>query len=375
MTSNTPAGTTITTDRASSPASPTPRLVIDRDALARNFHALQEMAGSASVAAVVKADAYGLGAASISQRLLREGCRSFFVATAREGADLRRAIGDDEAEIFVFHGYWPVEAELLRSARLIPVINSLDQLEDFEAGPGGPCAIHFDTGMNRLGLSEDEAEALLADHERIKKLDLRLALSHLASSEEADNPSNRAQLERFAQVAADLPGRRLSLANTGGVLLGGDYHFDLVRPGIGLYGAHPANTPGGPFEPVARVEAPILQLRTMKPGETIGYGGTFTAEKPTAVAVVAMGYADGLMRGIGTQGFGRIGDRRLSFLGRISMDLAALDVSGIEDLSPGDPVVFLGHDLNEIARDAGTIGYELLTRLGSRLTRVYEGRP
>lgn len=324
---------------------------------------------------MVKADAYGLGAAAIARRLLREGCRSFFVASALEGADLRRALDDGEAEIFVFHGYWPAENQLIRNARLIPVINSLDQLADFETGPGGPCAIHFDTGMNRLGLSADEAETLLAAPARLEALDLRLALSHLASSEQSGSATNAGQLARFRAIANALPGRRLSLSNTGGVLLGADYHFDLVRPGIGLYGAHPAGTAGGPFEPVARVEAPILQLRTMKPGETIGYGGAFTADRPTKAAIVALGYADGLMRAAGTAGFGRIGDFRLPFLGRISMDLAALDVSAVDDLAPGDRVVFLGHDLNEIAGEAGTIGYELLTRLGSRLTRVYEGRP
>lgn len=326
---------------------------------------------------MVKADAYGLGAAPLASRLLREGCRSFFVATALEGAELRRALGDDEAEIFVFHGYWPGEAELIETARLTPVINSLDQLDAFEAdGAKGACALHFDTGMNRLGLCAQEAEILLGDPQRLERLDLKLALSHLMSSEDAQSAANREQLARFSRIAAALPGRRLSLANTGGMLLGAEYHFDLVRPGIGLYGLHPAGIADGPFEPVVRIEAPVLQLRTMQPGETIGYGATYTAKTERRTATVALGYADGLMRAIGPAGFARIGEEKAPVLGRISMDLAAVDVTDIAAaIRPGDPVRFLGHDLAQTAQAAGTIGYELLTRLGSRFRRVYEGEP
>ncbi|TGY89719.1 alanine racemase [Marinicauda algicola] len=353
-------------------ASPVPRLVVDLDALARNYAALKDMAGPAAIGAVVKADAYGLGAGPVARRLAREGCRSFFVATALEGRELRRALGSTEAEIFVFHGFWPGEAGLLKREGLVPVINTLDQLDAFEAEGGGPLALHFDTGMNRLGLSREETEALLADPARLDRLDITLALSHLASSEDARSQKNSDQLARFRAIAAALSGRRLSLANTGGVLLGRDYHFDLVRPGIGLYGLHPAGTDGGPFEPVASIEAPVLQLRTMAPGETIGYGATYTARTPRRTATVALGYADGLMRAVGNGGSARIGDETAPLLGRVSMDLAAIDVTDLQTpLRPGDRVRFLGHDLAQSARTAGTIGYELLVRLGSRLERVY----
>ena len=346
---------------------------MDLDAIARNYGTLCRLAGGAQVAGVVKADAYGLGAAQVAPRLAKEGCRTFFVATAREGEALRKALQDLEAEIFVFHGYWPGERARIVSARLIPVLNSADQIEAFRADGGGACAIHFDTGMNRLGLSSRETEELITGASTLAGLDLRLIMSHLACAEAPDHPKNGAQRDRFADIVRRLPPCRASLANTGAVLLGEAYHFDLVRPGIGLYGAHPANTSGGPFEPVVAIEAPILQLREIAAGETIGYGAQVTADRAMLTATLALGYADGFLRAASPGAAGRIGNTRVPLLGSVSMDLSVVDVSAVPgQLKPGDRVRFLASAVNETAAAAGTIGYELLTRLGSRLTRVYE---
>ncbi|WP_269845070.1 alanine racemase [Marinicauda salina] len=347
---------------------------MDRDALARNYARLVERAAPAQVAAVVKADAYGLGAAAIAPRLAREGCRAFFVATAEEGANLRAAIGHREAEIFVFNGYMPGDAALYPEHRLTAILNDPDQLELFAAEQTGPCAIHVDSGINRLGFSTAQVEALAARADLLERLDLRLVLSHLACADEPDHPMNREQLSRFTAAAGRLPATRLSLANTGGVLLGADYHLDMARPGIGLYGGSPFAEADHPFEPVVRVEAPVLQVRALEPGDAVGYGATYVADRQRSAATVALGYADGLPRAVGGSGYGRIAGRKAPVLGRISMDLTVLDVTGLEaDAAPGSPAVFLGEDLDAIARAAGTIGYELLTRLGARFQRVYEG--
>lgn len=346
---------------------------MDLDAIARNYRTLCDLAGTTQVAGVVKADAYGLGAARVAARLAEEGCRTFFVATAREGEALRQALSGVAAEIFVFHGYWPGERGRIVSAGLMPVLNTVAQLRAFRADGGGACAIHVDTGMNRLGLPAEEADALITDASGLAGLDLRLVMSHLACAETPDHPKNATQLERFATIVSRLPPCRASLANTAGILLGEAYHFDLVRPGIGLYGAHPANTSGGPFQPVVAIEAPILQLREIAAGETIGYGARFTADRAMLTATLALGYADGFLRAASPGAAGQIANTRVPLLGSVSMDLSVVDVSRVPGrLQPGDKVRFLASALNETAAAGGTIGYELLTRLGRRLTRVYE---
>ena len=362
---------------SASAAVSTLRLVVERDAIARNYRRLQDLAPTAEIAAVVKADAYGLGAAALAPRLAREGCRTFFVASIEEGAQLRRALRDAEADIWVYNGYRSEERAAFVEHRLGAILNHPGDLDAFAAAPAGPCAIHLDTGMNRLGFAAEEAEALIAAPERLAALDLRLILSHLACSEETGNPMNAAQRTAFAALAERLPPRaRLSLANTGGALLGEAYHFDMVRPGVALFGATADPDAVHGFEPVVRLEAPVLQLRRLKPGDAVGYGASYVADAPRLAATVAAGYADGLPRAFAGAGYARLGGAETPVLGRISMDLTVLDVSDPKAEAAaraGAPAIFLGADLARQARAAGTLPYELLTGLSRRAARVYEG--
>lgn len=351
-----------------------PRLLVDREAAARNYSRLAARAPHAETAASVKADAYGLGAPSVAQRLVREGCRTFFVATPEEGADLRRALGEGEAEIWVLNGYSPGLRAAFVEQRLGAVLNSASEIEAFLAAPAGPCALHVDTGMNRLGLPMAEAAGLADGSDVVNGLDLRLVMSHLSCSEDQTADMNTRQRDAFAEFASRFPASRASLANTGGVLLGEPYHFDLTRPGIGLYGA----TAGGPvpedFEPVATLEAPVLQIRQVAAGEPIGYGGTYVTDRARLTATVAAGYADGLPRALSGKGYARVNGAKAALLGRISMDLAVIDVTDCEAaVRAGAPAHFFGADLDDLAVMAGTVPYEILTGIGSRAARTYGG--
>lgn len=360
------------TDTSFSEDRVSPRLVVDLDAAARNYQALAVRAPGAETAAAVKAQAYGLGAAQVARRLVREGCRSFFVATPEEGADLRRALGGGEADIWVFNGYRAEMRGLFLDHRLGAVLNCEADLVAALEAPAGPTALHVDTGMHRLGLPAARA-ASLTDDER-ERLDLRLVMSHLACAEEDDAEMNAAQLRRFTAITSDFPGVRRSLANTGGVLLGRDYQFDLTRPGIGLYGATAKPFQDHGLEPVVRLEAPVLQLRRLEPGDPVGYGATYVANRPRLAATVAAGYADGLPRALSGSGYARFNGAKAPILGRISMDLTVLDVTDCETaVRDGAPAVFLGEDLDVVADTAATLPYEILTGLGRRAARVYEG--
>ncbi len=347
------------------------RLTVDLDALARNHARLRAVASGAEVAPVVKADGYGLGAAEVARRLYADGARRFFVARLSEGEALRAALSTREAVIYVLDGCTPGAAERLDAAALIPVLNSLDQVAAWARGAprvGRPTALHVDTGMNRLGLPPDEARALAASSDRLGRLDVTLVMSHLACAEDAGSPMNIAQLSRFREARALFPQARASLANSAGVALGGAFAFDMVRPGIGLYGGYGS-------EPVARWEVPILQLRTVRPGESIGYGASFTASETLRTATVAAGYADGALRALSGGGYGTLDGRPCPILGRISMDLLVVDVSAAPGARVGDLVTLLGEDpaLDAVAQAAGTIGYEILVRLGARNARAYRG--
>ncbi len=350
------------------------RLIVDPDAIARNYARLTARAPHAETAAVVKADAYGLGAPAVARRLVREGCRVFFVATVDEGAELRRALGDGEAEIWVLNGYAPGLRSVFVEQRLGAVINSTAELDTYLEAPAGPCALHVDTGMNRLGLPPAELEALLAAPGRLADLDIRMVMSHLACAEDATSPMNDRQRQAFAAIAARLPGVRASLSNTGGVLLGPNYHFDMTRPGIGLYGATAGHGAPDDLEPVAVLEAPVLQVRHVQPGEAIGYGATYVADRPRLTATIAAGYADGLPRALSGRGYARIGGAKAPLLGRVSMDLAVIDVTDCAEAArAGAPARFYGADLTELAEIAGTLPYELLTGVGPRVARSYGG--
>jgi alanine racemase len=356
------------------------RLTIDLDALAANYRTLAGVAGGAEAAPAVKADAYGLGAGPVARRLWAEGARSFFVARISEGEALREALGERPAAIQVLDGCPPAAGPQLLAAGLVPVLNSLAQVEAWNAfartaGRRLPASLHLDTGINRLGLRPEEAEALAGSPDRLDRLDLSLVISHLACAAEPAHPMNRAQAEAFARLAALFPGARRSLANSGGAFLGPDYRFDMVRPGISLYGGGPFGLSHPDIRPVARLEAPVLQVRHVAPGETVGYGASFVAARPLRVAVLAAGYADGVLRSESPGGAAWIDGRPCPFIGKVSMDLIAVDATDAGAVQPGAMVELLGPSarVDEAAAAAGTIAYELLVRIGARARRVYVG--
>ncbi|WP_339336386.1 alanine racemase [uncultured Maricaulis sp.] len=354
-------------------ARPAPRLIIDLGAIRRNYATLQSLAPTAHVGAVVKANGYGLAAAEVVPTLADAGCRCFYVAHTSEAREVREALGERPADIFVFNGFWPSELDELRTLSLFPVINDLGQLEALrQQAPDLPFALHFDTGMSRLGLDADETDALIADPTRLDGLHLRQIMSHLACADAPDHPLNARQQQRFDRIRRAFPAIPASLSNSAGTVLGPDYHYDVLRPGLALFGGMPPVGQPSPFEPVVSIEAPILQIRTLRAGDTVGYGASLTVDGPRRVATVAAGYADGLLRAFGNGGFGRIGEARVPILGRVSMDLICVDIDAVRDpLKPGDPVRFLGADIEDMAQSAATIPYEFLVRLGIRFDRDY----
>jgi alanine racemase len=356
------------------------RLTVDLDALAANFATLRAQAPAAEVAPVVKADGYGLGAAPIALRLWAEGARCFFVARVSEGEELRRALGPDRpAEILVLDGAPTGALARIAAAGLTPVLNSMAQVEEAAAFSAGrnrlPVGLHIDTGLNRLGLRVEEAAALAQAPGRLAGLELGLVMSHLACGPSPDHPMNRRQLDAFRDAAALFPDARRSLANSAGTFLGPDYHFDVVRPGITLYGGGPEERHDPRIRAVARMEAPILQVRAVPPGESVGYDATFTAERPMRVAIIPLGHADGMMRALAGKGFAVFEGARRPILGCVSMDLIAIDVTGCEAARPGALVEMIGPSalVDDVAAAAGTISYEILVRLSGRAERVYRG--
>ena len=350
---------------------PAPRLIVDLAKIQSNFKRLQAMSPETETGAVVKANAYGLGALEVVPALADAGCKTFYVAHTSEGREARQALAGRSADIYVFNGFWPSELAALREAELFPVINDLYQLEELRAlAPDLPFALHVDTGMSRLGLSPEETETLLANPALLDGVAVRQIMSHLACADEAEHPLNALQLERFKRVRSAFPDIAATLSNSAGVLLGREYHFDISRPGLALYGGAPA--PGADFEVCVEIEAPVLQIRDLKPGDTVGYGAVFTADRPMRLATVAAGYADGILRACGEGGMARIGEDHVPIIGRVSMDLITVDLSALQrDVRPGEYVRFLGAELEDLARHAGAISYELLVRLGLRFNRVY----
>jgi alanine racemase len=348
-------------------------LLIDLDALARNYARLRAAAAPAECAAVVKADAYGLGVAPVARRLLREGCTRFFVATAAEAAELRALAPD--VEIYVLEGARAGELDTLAAAGATPLLCSLEQVERW-AGRGR-ALLQIDTGMARLGLSSREVEELARRPELLAGIEVELVVTHLACADEPDHPLNRRQLEAFERLRRRLPPVRVSIGNSAGTLTGGAQRGDVVRPGIGLYGGNPFTERPNPFEPVVTLEAPIVQIRDVDAVQTVGYGATFGVAPPARLAIVALGYADGYPRALGNRGVVAIAGQRAPVVGRVSMDLLCCDVTALpRDLvRVGAPVEALGPNvpLDEVAAAAGTIGYEILTRLSPRLKRKYRG--
>lgn len=341
----------------------TATLTIDLGAIADNWRALAKIAG-VEAGAVVKADAYGLDAARVASHLAGVGARHFFVAMASEGVALRRTLGHGPT-ISVFAGHMDGDAEALRQAELTPMLNSMDQmLRHVEALPGHPFGIQLNTGMNRLGMAAGEWAAL---REIAVSQNPTLVMSHLACADTPDHPMNEAQRAIFDDMTHGLEIPR-SLAATGGTLLGTGYHYDLVRPGVGLYGGQPF----ADARQVVTLDIPVIQIRDVAVGETVGYANAWTATRPSRIATISAGYADGLIRAMGARAQVFVGDVALPVVGRVSMDLITVDVT---DLPEGPTQVqLLGphRGVDDLAECAGTIGYEILTSLGARYARVWQ---
>jgi alanine racemase len=347
-----------------------PQVHIDLDAVVANWRKMVRRVGQTHVAAVVKADAYGLGAVPVASALAKAGCTRFYVAWPEEGGALRRALGA-APDILVFHGPTPDTMDIFQMYQLQPVLNHLEQVDLWVTGnvSSRPAALHVDTGMNRLGLSEAHWSAAAKMLPKPTRL-----IGHLASGDEPASNQNKAQLEAFARASAFWPGAPRSLSATGGVYLGPAYHFDEVRPGIGLYGGGPIPADGSGPNYVVTLTAPVLQVRDVKKAESVGYGATWNATADATLATIGIGYADGFIRAASNRGIGFIGGVKKPIAGRISMDLTVLDVTGL-NVAVGDKVELIGPNVSlaEQAEAMGTIDYEILTRLGSRIERIYSG--
>lgn len=339
-------------------------LSIDLGAVVRNWRLLGARHAPGAVAAVVKADAYGLGAVPVSLALRDAGCRHFFVAHAGEGEALRDALGDGPM-VAVLNGFGG-EAH----PRLLPVLNSLADIRAHR----GPALIQLDTGMSRLGLPPAELDGLAADPSPLAGVETLFWMTHLSCADEPDHPLNALQAERFAAACARLPAAPCSFSNSSGLFLGPRFGSDLARPGAALYGLNPTPGQPNPMEPVVRLRAPILQLRDIAAGEAVGYGAGWTAPRPTRIATVALGYADGWPRALDGRAAGLLRGARAPMVGRVSMDLTTFDVTDIPGAAPGDLVELIGphQDPDALGAMGGTIGYEILTRLGRRFRREYQ---
>lgn len=358
-------------------------LHIDLAALQRNYLRFCDAAGAGKSAATVKADAYGLGMAPVARALWAAGCRSFFVALPAEGIELRGVLPD--AEIFVLNGLFAGAAEVYAKAGLTPVLAQPEELAEWAAfcrarREHHAAAIHFDTGIHRLGFSESQLRAIQPDD--LAAFSLTLVMSHLANADAPEDEMNARQLARFETLRQLLPPCRLSLANSPGSLLHNTFAQDLLRPGIGLYGGNPFDHRANPFETVVRLVAPVMQLRDVPQGERVGYTGSFTAKRPSRIAIFGAGYRDGYPRALSSGPDGGparvfIAGHFAPLAGRVSMDMITVDVTDIPSalLARGTYAELLGDHvtLDELARLAGTIPYEILTRLGTRYARIYSG--
>ncbi|EAQ34641.1 alanine racemase region protein [Nitrobacter sp. Nb-311A] len=362
-------------------------LTVDLDAIVANWRKLEKAAVPAECAGVVKADAYGCGSRPVVRALSAAGCKTFFVATLDEARVVRAAAS--AADIYVLDGFFQNCGDAFATINCRPVIGDINELAEWDVfcrrtGWAGGAAIHIDTGMNRLGLTPDEAQGILP---RIEAGDhgITLVMSHLACAESLNHPLNARQVAAFREIARLFSGVPASLANSSGIFLGPQYQFDLVRPGAALYGVNPTPEAANPMQPVVELKARIVQTRSIDKGESVGYGATWTARRPTRLAVVSAGYADGYFRAGGSNDGTRganivVAGTRCPVAGRISMDLLAVDITDLP--SPGGvrrghlaTLIGEGITVDELAHHFGTIGYEVLTSLGRRYYRIYKGGP
>lgn len=358
-------------------------LTIDLSAVVANWRQLAARASASECAAVVKADAYGLGAESVVRALAAAGCRTFFVATAGEGERIRAVA--PRAIVYVLEGLPNGGARALAAARLRPALAALEEIREWAAfgrsiGRRLPAALQFDTGMNRMGAPARDAEAAAT---AAQDIDLTLIMSHFVCAQWAEDPRNARQIAVFEAARRFFPGVPASLCNSSGIFLGQQPHYDLLRPGYALYGGNPTPGSPNPMRSVARLEAPVLATRQIEAGESVGYDGVWTATRPTRLATLGLGYGDGFPAAIGGGEPGRqapeaiIAGRRCPVVGRVSMDFIMLDVTDVPEAAVyrGQTAELLGETIgvDELAERCGTIGYEILTRLGRRYERVYIG--
>lgn len=359
-----------------------PRLTVDLGAIQRNWQALDKVSAGALTGAAVKADGYGLGAVPVAKALYAAGTRFFFVATPDEGLALRPAL--PEAHIFVLNGLFPGAAPLYVGERLMPVLNSLPMLEEWLVACLGrnealPAALHFDTGMNRLGFRLNETSIVKRMIEDVGYAP-QMIMSHLACADQPQHEKNRTQLALFSSVINQFPGIPASLANSAATMTSREMHFQMVRPGIALYGGRAVNGRKNPMVPAVTLEAPVIQIRECKTGESVGYGASYILPRDTRLAIVALGYADGFIRAASStnqHAGGRVHLRGTlcPLIGRVSMDMFAIDITDLgNDIPiPGEMVEVLGPNVSvdDQADPAGTIGYEILTSLKGRYPRTY----
>lgn len=352
-------------------------LTIDIAALRANYRLLRARLDGAACAAVVKADAYGLGADRVCAALRKEGCEAFFVAHLSEALALRRRL-DRKASVYVLNGLPPGAEMACAAAEIVPVLNSRQQIDSWRgaaklSGRSLPAAVQIDTGMARLGLAPEDVAALSEDSRAFAGIDTRLVMSHLARADEPGEPASETQRRTFDRLSAMLPQARRSLANSSGIFLGSAFHYDLARPGAALYGINPVPGRTNPMKPVVTLQARVIQTRSVPAGTGIGYGHTHIAATPMRLATIALGYADGWQRHGRSGAF--VQGQRLPFAGSVSMDTTILDITDLPAgmARPGDLVDLIGghQDVDDVARQLGTIGYEVLTSLGSRFHRVY----
>jgi alanine racemase len=360
-------------------------LTVDLDALVANWRRLEKTAVPAECAAVIKANAYGCGTAPVAAALAAAGCKTFFVATLEEARAARLAL-PSSAALYVLDGFFQNCGDAYARLDAKPVIGDLNELAEWDvfcrrSGWAGGAGIHVDTGLNRLGLSIAEAQGIVP---RINAGDhgITLVMSHLACAEALHHPLNAKQLARFREIASLFSGVPASLSNSSGVFLGASFQFDLVRPGAALYGINPTPEADNPMRPVVELKARIVRVRNVEKGESVGYGGTWTARRPTRLAIVSAGYADGYFRAGGSNNGSRgaevvVAGKRCPIAGRVSMDLMAVDVTDLDKAAArrGQMATLIGEGItvDELAHHFGTIGYEVLTSLGPRYARVYKG--
>ena len=355
-------------------------LTVDLDALRANYRLLAETAPGARCAAAVKADGYGMGMIPVSRALASEGCDCFFVESLDEGVALRAALPD--VTIYIVKGYYSDGPEVFLQHTLRPVLVTAEQvagwLEVIAAHGPLPSILKVNTGMNRLGLAEADTRALAANDSAMKSLDPDYLMSHLAFSEDPDHPMNNQQRQKFDELGALFPGLPATLAGSGGVMMGSEFHYDMVRPGVGLYGGNPFAKRPNPFAEVAHLKAKILQLREIDSGDSVGYGATHTASGPARIAIVGAGYADGYGRGFDNQGTGILNGIEVPVVGRVSMGSVAVDVSECPtgSVAVGDYLTLLGHgiSLDDASGASGRSPYELLTSLSQCAGRRYLGQ-